>query len=139
MALRHRTPFAPEFNFVVRKPFTFYGRPYEPGEEFDKSNVNVRMLQKLHEQHKIDAVIPSFTIQKDVAEPEAEVAPSAAKKPAKAKLKALEPAAEPAVQAKRYRLESNFGVVKIIDGDTVVRECADLEEAKAAMAELSGE
>lgn len=138
MAIRHRTPFAPEFNFVVRKLFTFNGRPYEPGEDFDKANVNVRMLQKLHEQHKIDAVIPSFTIQKDAGEADPEpTAPAKAKAAKKAK---AEPApAEPAPAGNRYRLKSNFGKVHILDGDTVVRECEDFEEAKAAMAELAGE
>lgn len=151
MVVRLRVPFAPEFNFVVVRPLTINGRSYVVGEDFDKSGVNVRLLQKLHEQFKIDAVIPSFTIQKDEAEPEADApAPEAAPAPAPAKGKpgrkpkaaAAEPVeapVEPAAPAPRYRLESNFGVIKIMEGETMVRECADLEEAKAAMAELAGE
>lgn len=151
MAIRHRTPFAPEFNFVVVRPFTFNGRDYGVGEEFDKANVNVRLLQRLHEQGKLNAVIPSLTIRKDTAEaepdatampPEAPPAPAKGKPGRKPKAAATEEQAAPepaAAPANRYRLEANFGVVRIMEGDTVVRECADLEEAKAAMAELAGE
>lgn len=151
MVVRYRVPFAPEFNFVVIRPFTINGRSYAVGDEFDKAGVNERLLRKLHEQFKIDAVIPSFTIQKDEAEAEPDApqpqveAPAApakgrpGRKPKAAKEAAPEPAAAAPAATPRYRLEGNFGGVKIMDGDTVVRECADLEEAKAAMAELAGE
>lgn len=147
MAIRHRTPFAPEFNFVVLRPFTFNGRDYAVGEEFDKANVNERMLRKLYDSRNIDAVIPSFTLKGDKGEPEhdgdAEAsapAPAAPKVKAKGKRKASEP--EPRAEApaaSRYRLDENFGVYRIFDGETLVRECATADEAKAAMAELSGE
>lgn len=152
MAIRHRTPFAPEFNFVVLRPFTFNGRSYAVGEEFDKANVNERTLRKLYDSRNIDAVIPSFTLKRDKgdAEPErdAEVstpvaAPLAApqKPKSKGKRKAPDPEPEPeaAPATSRYRLDENFGVYRIFDGEALVRECATADEAKAAMAELSGE
>lgn len=135
MQINYRTPFAPEFNFVVKHPFTFKGREYSQGEEFDKAEADQRLLFQLWDAHKLDAVIPSIIIQ-DAA---SKIAAPKAKPPKKAKAEEPAPPAEPAVSGKRYRLENNFGKVKIMDGNTVIRECADLDEAKAAMAEISGE
>lgn len=136
MNIHYRTPFAPEFNFVVTHPFTFNGRDYAPGEEFDKAQANSRLLLALYEQRKLDAVIPSIIIHNDGARP---VAHPVKAKPGR-KPKAEEPVAEKVDQpGNRYRIVGNFGTMKIMDGDTVVRECASLDEAKAAMAELSGE
>lgn len=146
MAIRHRTPFAPEFNFVVLRPFTFNGRSYAVGEEFDKANVNERTLRKLYDSRNIDAVIPSLTLKRDKgdAEPEGDTEVSAPvatpqKPKSKGKRKAADPEPEAAPVTSRYRLDENFGVYRIFDGETLVRECATADEAKAAMAELSGE
>lgn len=135
MQLNQRTPFAPQFNFVVKQPFTFKGREYTRGDEFDKAEADERLLHQLWDAHKLDAVIPSIIIQ-DAA---SKVAAPKAKPPKKAKAEAPEAPDEPAPQPNRYRLEGNFGVIKIMDGTTVVRECSTREEAMAAMAELAGE
>jgi hypothetical protein len=127
-----RSPFSPAFNFVVNHPITFAGRNYQPGEDFDKTNVEPRLLQMLWEQHKINSVIPSIVLKSDDGK-----RPAAAPPKAKAKAAKEEPQPDKAA-APRYRLESNFGSLKIMDGDTLVKECATPEEAKAAMAELSG-
>ena len=133
MAVAQRTPFAPEFNFVVTRPVTVSGREYAAGDEFDKTNVDVRLLRLLYEQRRLDAVIPSIILKKDDGK-----RPAAAPPPkAKAAKTKTEPQPEKAA-VQRYRLENNFGSLKIMDGDTLVKECATLEEAKAAMAELSG-
>lgn len=134
MSIQYRTPFSPDFNFVVKQPLTFNGHDYERGDDFDKANVEPRLLQLLWEQHKLDTVIPTIVLKKEASE----AAPKA--KPGK-KPKAAEPAAAPeaAEGPKRYSIKNNFGKVMIMDGDTVVRECADFDAAKAAMAELAGE
>jgi hypothetical protein len=138
MNINFRTPFAPQFNFVVKHPFTFNGRDYERGEDFDKAQANDRLLQALYEQNKLDAVVPSIIIQEPAAKPV--VQPAKAKPGRKPKAEAEEPmAGEPEQPTNRYRIAGNFGTMRIMDGDTVVRECASLDEAKAAMAELSGE
>lgn len=150
MVVRYRTPFAPEFNFIVKRPFTVDGRDYAVGEEFDKANVNVRLLQKLYEQHKLDAVIPSFTIRKDAEEAEAEPAPQPKEKPAKPKRKAEATVAAPAPEqpaveapvaaggeAPQYRVEPAFGGVKLVGPSGVVGKFKTREEAEAAMAGLS--
>jgi hypothetical protein len=151
MSIRYRTPFAPEFNFIVKRPMTFNGHAYETGEEFDKANVNDRVLRRLYDSRYIDAVIPSLMLKQGQSEPEAapepapapKAAPKAAPEPAakpKGKRKAATaPEPKPEAQAPHYRLDDGFGVFRIFDGETLVRECATAEEAKAAMAELSGE
>lgn len=127
-----RSPFSPDFNFVVNHPITYMGRSYQPGEDFDKTNVDPRLLLMLYEQHKINSVIPSILLKPDDGKRSAAAPPKAKAKAAKA-----EPQPEK-VAAPRYRLESNFGSLKIMDGDKLVKECATPDEAKAAMAELAG-
>jgi hypothetical protein len=158
MAIRTRTPFAPEFNFVIKRPMTYNGRQYEPGDEFDKSNIGERVLQRLYEARYIDAVIPSLMLKQDRAEPEAEAQPEATPEPAPEPKAAAVPAAKPKgkrkadavapepqpelkpeAQAPRYRLDDGFGFYRIYDGETVVYESTSADEAKAAMAKLSGE
>lgn len=147
MPVRHRVPFSPDFNFKVVRPFIFMGTNYSVGDDFDKANVNVRLLERIYDQHRIDAVIPSLTITNDgTEEGDTEPEPVKAKGKKGKKVKVEEPAApEPEPEAgnpvsatpKNYRLEANFGKVRIMDGETVVRECETLEEATAAMQELS--
>jgi len=140
MSIHYRTPFSPDFNFVVAQPVTFNGREYQRGEDFDKTNVEARLLKLLWDQRKLETVIPTIVIAKEPAAPTAEAAqPVKAKAARKAKAAEEEPPAAPTAPATRYRLEGNFGGVKIMDGNKVVRECATLDEAKAAMAELAGE
>lgn len=140
--LHMRSPFAPEFNFVVKHPFTFAGRHYEPGEEFDKTNVEARLLKMLHEQHKLDSVIPSIVIAEKPSKPvmAAKAAKAGKGAPRKDEAPSATPAAEaaPAAPARALKLANNFNKVQIMDGETVVRECANREEAIAAMKELGG-
>lgn len=137
MVIRYRTPFAPEFNFVVKRPFTNMGREYAVGEELDKANVNVRLLQKLYDMHKIDAVIPSFTIKGDIAEPDSEPVSAPRKRGPKPKI--AEPAGEQAEGAERYQLVSNFNRHRIMDNGKLLREYDNLEEAQDAFKALTGE
>jgi pyruvate/2-oxoglutarate dehydrogenase complex dihydrolipoamide acyltransferase (E2) component len=151
MVVRYRTPFAPEFNFIVKRPFVLDGHSYSVGDEVEKGSVNVRLLQKLYEQHKIDAVIPSFTIQKDAGEDEAgeddAAKPKKAAAQARQKAKAAavapepeEPASEPPVAdaaASQYRIEPAFGGVKVVGPSGVIGKYKSKAEAEAAIAELS--
>lgn len=132
-----RSPFAPEFNFVVKHAFTYQAKAYEPGEDFDKTGVDPRLLKMLYEQHKIDSVIPSILIAEPAKPVVSQAKAAKAINAAKAKpLKVME--GEPK-KAKQYTLNNNFGVLAIMDGDTVVRKCTSMEEAQAAMAELTKE
>lgn len=142
MAVRYRTPFAPEFNFIVKRPFTIDGREYAVGEEFDKANVNDRLLKKLYDQHKLDAVIPSFTIRKDAEEPDGDVAPPVKEPPAKSRVKEAAPAveavspAEPSGEKPKYWLEPSFKSVKLMSATGEVGKYKTKEEAEAALAAL---
>ena len=138
--MQMRSPFAPEFNFVVKHPFTFNGREYGPGEDFDKTNVDPRLLRMLFEQHKLDSIIPSIIIAAPASKPKAPAKPATPPKKAEAKKPAPKPATakKGAPEAPRFTAKNNFHKVEIKDGEKVIKTVDTPAEAQAALAELNG-
>lgn len=65
--MQDREPFDRDQDFLVVKPFRFDGKPFEPGDPFDKFLATTRKLRQLYEKFYIRQVPPRATPQ--TAEP----------------------------------------------------------------------
>lgn len=158
MTMRHRVPFHPSYNFVSTKVQTIGGKDYGPGDEVEKNAVPLGLLRKMHDQRRIDSVVPTITLSDKQAPEETEAEGGKAKgkkskaKPDTEELEAAEaeaeaPAkepdeveAEPAEKAPPvFDLNAHFGKVQILRDGVVIETVANEAKAKARIKELVSE